>query len=110
MKGKEATSHLIRRIDDSLEDTGNQGDAAVAVAVAIPDPKLRRLLLDTLEQASLPVVEENCDVSHFDELVASVERLRPDILFLGLPVLPTDLALIITKLSGRWIPRRASSR
>ncbi len=104
MKGKEATSHLIRRIDDSLDDTGNHadaaaGDAAVAVAVAIPDPKLRRLLLDTLEQASLPVVEENCDVSHFDELVASVERLRPDILFLGLPGLPTDPALMIAKLS-----------
>ena len=72
----------------------------LAVALAIDDTKLRRLLLEALNKASLPVVEENCDVTHYDELVASVQRLRPDILFLGLSGLPTDSALVISRLAA----------
>lgn len=74
--------------------------SAVAVAVAVADPKLRRQLLHALRAASLPVVEENCEVERFEELASTVERLRPDILFLGLPGLPLDPATTIARLSA----------
>ncbi len=48
----------------------------VAIAVAVPDPRLRRLLLEALQAGSLPVVEENCETGTLDDLLASIERLR----------------------------------
>jgi len=70
------------------------------VVVAVGDAKLRRFVLGALQAASIPVAEENSDVDHFDELIGSVERLRPDILFLGLPGLPIDPALVIGRLAA----------
>lgn len=87
-------------MDDTADDFDSLGtERTVAIAVGIAEPKLRLLLLDALQEASVPVLEESCDVNRFDDLVSSVERLRPDILFLGLPGLPNDPALIIARLA-----------
>ncbi|MGD1071417.1 MAG: hypothetical protein ABSB15_14850 [Bryobacteraceae bacterium] len=87
-------------MDDSADDIETIGaEKTIAIAVGIADPKLRLLLLEALHEASVPVMEESCDVHRFDDLIASVERLRPDILFLGLPGLPADPALIVARIA-----------
>jgi pilus assembly protein CpaE len=95
-----AASYVDGPMDDSADDIESLGaERTVAVAVAVGDSKLRRLLLEALQKASVPVFEENCEVNRFDDLIASIERLRPDILLLGLPGLPADSASIIARIS-----------
>jgi pilus assembly protein CpaE len=94
------SSHVNGPMQDSAHDIETHGpERTLAVAVAVGDSKLRRLVLEAVQEASVTVVEENCEVDRFDDLIASVERLRPDILFLGLPGLPTDSALVIARIS-----------
>ena len=85
-------------------DTAAAADIALKVAadttisVAIADPKLRSEVLEALRRLSVPVVEENCDVATVAELLASVERLRPHVLILGLPGLPSDPASLVARI------------
>ena len=93
-----------RTMNGTPEGISDEGDISlpdkqIAAAVAVPEPKLRRQLLEVLRKAGVPLLEENCDTDNLDELVASLERLRPDIVFLGLPGLPTDAALAVARIS-----------
>jgi pilus assembly protein CpaE len=72
---------------------------SITVAMAVPDARLRRHILESLQKLSIPVIEEECDTDRYDLLVASVERLRPGILILGMAGMPTDPALVLTRLS-----------
>jgi pilus assembly protein CpaE len=81
---------------DDIEISGS--DRSVGAALAIVDPKLRKLLLEAIASSGLTVIEENCETSRTDELLASIERLQPDILFLGLPGLPRDYAVVIQRI------------
>ncbi len=94
-----------QQMDETSEETGSSV-AAVAIAVAVAEPKLRKSVLQALQHASLPVVEGNVEVDRFEDLITAVERLRPDILFLGLPGLPSDPALIIARLTTLDAPPR----
>jgi pilus assembly protein CpaE len=87
-------------MDQSPGDIDAPGmDRSVAAVIAVADPKLRRSLLDALQTAALTVIEENCDTMRIDEMLSTVERLQPDILFLGLPGLPKDFGTVIQILS-----------
>jgi len=87
-------------MDDIADDIEIPGTTrTIAAAVGVADPKLRLLLLEALQEASVPVIEESCEVARFDDLIASIERLRPDILFLGLRGLPADAALVIARIA-----------
>jgi pilus assembly protein CpaE len=102
VRGK-PTIHLGGDHDETTDDGDSHGTKrtfAVVVAVAVGDPKLRKLLLHALKDASLPVVEDNCEVTRLEDLTGTVERLRPDILFLGLPGLPSEPMLTISRLAA----------
>jgi pilus assembly protein CpaE len=87
-------------MDQSSGEVEVLAERTIAAAVAVTDPKLRRLLLDALQSAPLTVIEENCETTRTDELMATVERLQPDILFLGLPGLPKDFGVVIQRICG----------
>jgi len=87
-------------LDGSAETNGFGPDWQVSAAIAVPEPKLRRQLVESLRKLGMPLLEENCDTDRLDYLVASVERLRPDILFLGLPGLPSDSALAVARIAN----------
>jgi pilus assembly protein CpaE len=72
--------------------------ADTTISVAVADPKLRGEVLEALRKLSVPVVEENCDAATMAELMASVERLRPNVLILGLPGLPSDPASVVARI------------
>jgi pilus assembly protein CpaE len=93
-------------LSPSQENTSEQADIgihrsiAVAVAVAVPEAKLRRQVLEALQTLSVPVVEDQCDTDRYESLVATIARLRPSILFLGMGGLPADSALVLARLAG----------
>ena len=72
--------------------------AGTTISVAVADPKLRGAVLEALRKLSVPVVDENCDAATVEELMASVERLRPNVLILGLPGLPSDPASVVARI------------
>jgi len=88
--------------DDETKPTAelHPGSRSIAAVVAVPDAKLRRLLLDALDLASIPVVDENCEFSSADALLVAVERLRPELVFLGVSGLPGDPDPIIARLTA----------
>ena len=71
----------------------------IAIALAVAEPKLRRLLMEALRDASIPSLDETCDTDRLESLLSSVERLQPEILFLGLPGLPVDSATVIARIA-----------
>ena len=85
---------------DTMVDTAVEIPSHTTIAIACGDLKLRRQLHEALRRVSAPVMNENCDFESLDDLVASVERLSPDILMLGLPGLPTDAAVVLARLAA----------
>ena len=73
--------------------------AETAVAVAIAEPELRNRILEAVKQIPLYVLEEDCPSSSIEDLVACAERLRPAILFLGLPGLTAGITETLAALN-----------
>jgi pilus assembly protein CpaE len=92
-----ANDSVENKTADDFEDLGTE--RTVAAALAVGDPKLRWLLLEALEKVSITVVEENCEADRFDEMAATLDRLRPEILFLGLAGLSVDPGAVIARIA-----------
>lgn len=69
------------------------------VAIAVTDAQLRGQVLEARGKIAATVIEENCPAANLEELVAAIERLRPSILFLGLPGLPSDPVLALERIA-----------
>ena len=83
---------------ETANETAIETPKDTTVAVAVAELKLRRQVMEALQKVSVPVLGENCAGDSLDELVASVERLRPRILILGLTELPADPFLVLALL------------
>ena len=77
-----------------------------ATVVAVADANLRGQICEALQRMAVPVVEPNCAAGTIEDLLASVERLRPAILILGLSGLPGDPAAALTRLARLDYPPR----
>ena len=74
---------------------------AVATAVvAVVDPQLRRSVTDALAKTSTQLVDDVWSSGDLDELIASIERLRPSVLFLGLPGLLEDASSAVARIAN----------
>jgi pilus assembly protein CpaE len=74
--------------------------AAATVVVAVVDPQLRRSVTDALAKTAAQLVDDSWISGDIDELTASIERLRPAVLFLGLPGLTEDAATAVTRMAN----------
>ncbi len=72
-------------------------ETTVAVAIALADLRVR--ILEALKQIPVYVIEEDCQTGTIEDLVACAERLRPAILFLGLPGLTAGVAEALAALN-----------
>ncbi len=70
--------------------------ATISVAVAIADPELRSRVVATLGNSPASLTCENCQTGTLEELLTGLERLRPEILLLGLSGLPDDAAVVLS--------------
>lgn len=86
-------------LEGSAEMNGSGPDWKIDAAIAVPDLKLRRQLVEALRKLGVPLLDEDLDTARLDELEASVDRLRPNILFLGIPGLPSDPALVVARIA-----------
>jgi pilus assembly protein CpaE len=74
---------------------------AVATAlVAVVDPQLRRSVTDALAGISVQLVDDTWSSGDIDELITCVQRLRPSVLFLGLPGLLGDTAVAVARIAN----------
>lgn len=76
----------------------------VAIAVAIADSKLRGEIREALEKLPVDIVEDNWHTASLDELLASVERLRPAILFLSVAEFAASLTEALARLGALACP------
>jgi pilus assembly protein CpaE len=74
--------------------------AVATVVVAVVDPQLRRGVTDAIATTSAQLVDDSWTSGDIEELAASVERLRPSILFLGLPGLLGDAATVLARMAN----------
>ena len=69
------------------------------VAIAVNELKLRQALVEALRTAPVDVTEENCPAAEMDELLTSIEKLRPQILLLGVQGLQSDPAKALARIA-----------
>jgi len=74
--------------------------AAATVVVAVVDPQLRRSVTDALAKTPAQLVDDSWVSGDIDELATGIERLRPSVLFLGLPGLLADAASAVTRMAS----------
>src|SRR5579863_741274 len=80
--------------------------AATTAIVAVVDPQLRRSVVEALGKTSIRLVDDTWNSGDLDELAAGVERLRPSVLFLGLPGLSGDAAAAVARIANlEFAPR-----
>lgn len=70
------------------------------VAVALGDLKLRQPLAEALHTLPVDVLEDNCQLANLDELLAEIDRLRPDILLLGTSGYKWDPAVALGRITA----------
>lgn len=68
--------------------------------VAIVDPQLRRGVTDALAKTSAELLDDIWSSGDVDELIGAIERVRPAVLFLGLPGLKGDAAQALARLAS----------
>jgi pilus assembly protein CpaE len=74
--------------------------AAATAVVAVVDPQLRRSVTDALAKTPVQLVDDTWSSGDIDELAASIERLRPSVLFLGLPGLLVDASAAMARMAN----------
>jgi pilus assembly protein CpaE len=74
--------------------------ALATVVVAVVDPQMRRSVTDGLAKTSAQLVDDSWASGDIDELAACIERLRPSVLFLGLPGLLGDAATAVARMAN----------
>jgi Flp pilus assembly CpaE family ATPase len=74
---------------------------AIATAVvAVVDPQLRRSVTDVLAKTSAQLLDDTWTSGDIDELAVHVERLRPSVLFLGLPGILGDASVAVARIAN----------
>jgi Flp pilus assembly CpaE family ATPase len=74
---------------------------AVATAVvAVVDPQLRRSVTDVLARTSTQLLDDAWTSGDIEELAVNIERLRPSVLFLGLPGILGDASVAVARITN----------
>jgi Flp pilus assembly CpaE family ATPase len=74
---------------------------AVATAVvAVVDPQLRRSVTDALAKTTAQLLDDAWTSGDIEELAVNVERLRPSVLFLGLPGILGDASVAVARIAN----------
>jgi pilus assembly protein CpaE len=74
---------------------------AVATAVvAVVDPQLRRSVTDVLAKTSAQLLDDAWTSGDIEELAVNIERLRPSVLFLGLPGILGDASVAVARITN----------
>jgi pilus assembly protein CpaE len=74
--------------------------AGATALVAVVDPQLRRSLSDALAKTSAQLIDDTWNSGDIDELATHVERLRPSVLFLGLPGILGDASAAVARIAN----------
>lgn len=74
--------------------------AAATAVVAVVDPQLRRSVTDVLGKTPAQLVDDSWVSGDIEELASAIERLRPAVLFLGLPGLAIEGSTAVARLAN----------
>ncbi len=77
-----------------------EGRSAVTVALAVRDEALRQQVMEATRSLPAAVLEQDCPATNQAELLASLARLRPGIVLLGLSGLPGDAPEVIAQIAA----------
>jgi pilus assembly protein CpaE len=77
-----------------------EAQPGVTAAIAIRDQALRQQVLDALQPLPAKVAELDCTGTGGAELLASIARLRPGIVLLGLCGLPADAGEVLAQIAA----------
>lgn len=77
-----------------------EAPSGIAVAIAIGDETLRQQVMEVTRSLPAVVLDRDCRATSEAELLASVARLRPAIVLLGLAGLPGDASEVIARIAA----------
>jgi pilus assembly protein CpaE len=78
----------------------SEAHSGVPVALAIRDKALREQVLEAIQSLPAMVLDQDCPLTSQEELLASVARLRPGIVLLGLSGLPGDASEAMARMAS----------
>ncbi len=80
--------------------------AGATAVVAVCDPQLRRQVTESLAKTAVQLLDDSWGSGDTEELSAVIERLRPTVLFLGLPVQSTNAPAAVAQVANlTYAPR-----
>jgi pilus assembly protein CpaE len=78
----------------------SEAQSSVSVALAIRDKALRQQVLEAIQSVPAMILDQDCPATSQEELLASVTRLRPGIVLLGLSDLPGDASELMARMAS----------
>ena len=78
----------------------SEAQSGVPVALAIRDEALRQQVVEAIQSLPAVIVDQDCPATTQEELLASMTRLRPGIVLLGLSGLPGDASEVIARMAA----------